>query len=130
MYESFSSDLPLVCYDGRKIGKIKKSGSFLKIWIQPRAFRSVSGGRVPKFSSSMGNKVTKIYFKSSEIRAFESISDGQISKFSSRKIFFIGGTQGKCVSTMIEASVVWTPIVDPNSVLWIEITQPTQLLVH
>ena len=131
----------IICYDGRKIGNIKKSqGIFWKYGPNPdftsiktseiRAFRSVSGGRVPKFSSSMVNKVTKIYFKTSEIRAFDSISDGQISKFSSRKIFFIGVTQGKCVSTMIEASVVWTPIVDPNSVLWIEITQPTQLLVH
>ena len=84
----------------------------------------------------MVNKVTKIYFKlakSGHLKAFQTV---KFQNFLPGKSFSLVELREsleffkKCVSTLIEASVVWTLIVDPNSVLWIEITQPTQLLVH
>ena len=108
---------PLYATIGEKLGRLKKVREFFEnmdptlILLQLKLVKSehFEAFREVEFQNFL-QAVTKIYFKTSEIRAFESISDGQISKFSSRKIFFIGGTQGKCVTTMIEASVVWTPI--------------------
>ena len=96
---------PLYATMGERLGRLKEVMEFFEnidptlILLQSKLVKSehFEAFREVEFQNFLQAwyKVTKIYFKTSEIRAFESISDGQISKFSSRKIFFIGGTQGK-----------------------------------